>query len=217
MTSQQPSCGDHIESENGVIEVYVRELDQFFDSMDPSPFHEKDLDRSAHEYIVSTAKELSGGGRMALRVYLAKPVGLPDEGKILGDAIRVYFARQAELSHRTLREKWRWGWINLVIGLMLLALSVVVGEMVARRLEQGPLATVLRESLLIGGWVAMWRPMDFFLYEWWALRAESRILERLSEVAVRIVYTAESRPHNSNECAKFSSVRESTLQPVKEM
>jgi hypothetical protein len=103
MASEQPSCGDTIEPENGVIEVYVREVDQLFDSMDPSPFHEKDLVRNAHEYNVGTAKELSGGGKMALRVYLAKPVGLPDEGKILGDAIRVYFARQADLARRTLR------------------------------------------------------------------------------------------------------------------
>lgn len=217
MTTQQPSCGDHIESETGVIEVYVRELDQFFDSMDPSPFHEKDLDRSAHEYLVGTAKELSGGGKMALRVYLAKPVGLPDEGKVLGDAIRVYFRRQAEMARRTLREKCRWGWINLVIGLTLLGLSVIVGEIVARRLAQGPLATVLRESLLIGGWVAMWRPMDFFLYEWWAMRAELRIFEQLSEVAVRIVYTTESRRRTSDESVKFSPGREATLQPLKEI
>jgi hypothetical protein len=217
MESEQPSCGDTIVPESGVIEVYVRELDQLFDSMDPSPFHERDLDRSAHEYIVSAAKELSAGGKMALRVYLAKPVGLPDEGKILGDGIRVYFARQAEFARRTLREKWRWGWINLMIGLTLLVLSVVVGEMVARRLGRGPLATVLRESLLIGGWVAMWRPMDFFLYEWWAMRAELRIFERLSDVAVRIVYTKESRPRTSNECVTICSGSEATLQPLKEM
>jgi hypothetical protein len=180
--------------------------------MDPSPFHEKDLDRSAHEYIVSTAKELSASGNIALRVYLAKPVGLPDEGKLLGEAIRVYFARQAELSRRTLRERWRWGWINLVIVLTLLVLSVVVGEMVARRLGQGPLATVLRESLLIGGWVAMWRPMDFFLYEWWTLRAELRIFERLSDVAVRIVYTKEPHPLISGDRRKFTSGREAAVQ-----
>jgi hypothetical protein len=217
MASEQPSCGDTIEPESGVIEVYVRALDQLFDSMDPSPFHEKDLDRNAHEYIVSTARELSPSGKMALRVYLAKPVGLPDEGKILGEAIRVYFARQEEAARRTLHEKWSWGWFNLLIGLTLLAVSVIIGEVVARRLGQGPLATVLRESLLIGGWVAMWRPVDFFLYEWWALRAELRLFERLSRVAVRIVYTMESGPRTSSDSRTLCSGREATLQRVKEM
>jgi hypothetical protein len=55
---------------------------------------------------------------------------------------------------------------------------------------QGPLATVIRESLLIGGWVAMWRPMDFFLYELWIMRRELRIYQWLSRAAVRIVYAA---------------------------
>lgn len=66
--------------------------------MDPSPFHEKDLDSNAHEHIVSTAKKLSGGRKLSLGVYLAKPIGLPDEGKALGEAIRVYFARQQKWS-----------------------------------------------------------------------------------------------------------------------
>jgi hypothetical protein len=48
---------------------------------------------------------------------------------------------------------------------------------------------VVRESLLIGGWVAMWRPMEILLYEYWDLRREQRIYQRLSRVDVRIVYT----------------------------
>jgi hypothetical protein len=30
-------------------------------------------------------------------------------------------------------------------------------------------------SLVIGGWVAMWRPMEVFLYDWWPVRAEARL------------------------------------------
>ena len=39
-------------SGSDAIEVYVRDLSQLFDSMDPSPFHEEALDDSAAEYIV---------------------------------------------------------------------------------------------------------------------------------------------------------------------
>jgi len=193
------------DADNGVIEVYVRELDQLFDSMDPAPFHEKDLDRSAHEYIVSTAKELPAGAPTALVVYLAQPTGLSAEAKILEQAIRVYFARRSGLARQQLRERLRRGWISLMIGLILLVSSVLVGELVARRMGVGPLATVLRESLLIGGWVAMWRPMDFFLYEWWVMRRELQIYERLSQVAVRIIYTA---PQQADTPTATGSVRD---------
>ena len=45
---------------------------------------------------------------------------------------------------------------------------------------------VVRESLSIGGWVAMWRPMEIFLYDWWPIRAEARLYGRLSAMPVRI-------------------------------
>ena len=37
----------------GLIEVKLTELNQLFNSMDPSPFHERDLDHDAEEFIVS--------------------------------------------------------------------------------------------------------------------------------------------------------------------
>jgi hypothetical protein len=39
------------------IEIHLNELSQLFNSMDPSPFHEKDLDDDAEEFIVSWAQE----------------------------------------------------------------------------------------------------------------------------------------------------------------
>jgi hypothetical protein len=39
------------------IEIFVDKIEQLFNSMDPSPFHEKDLDHDAEEFIVSWAQE----------------------------------------------------------------------------------------------------------------------------------------------------------------
>lgn len=44
-----------------VIEMKLREVRQLFDTLDPSPFHEKDLDAAAEEYLVSAARELGRG------------------------------------------------------------------------------------------------------------------------------------------------------------
>lgn len=49
------------------------------------------------------------------------------------------------------------------------------------------------------------------------MRAELRMLEQLSDIAVRIVYTAESRPRTSDEPVTISSGREATLQPLNEI
>ncbi|MEA2735020.1 MAG: hypothetical protein QOE14_1471, partial [Humisphaera sp.] len=58
MADHRPTSGDEIADAAAVVELYVRELDQLFDSMDPAPFHEKGLDPDAEEYIVSYFKEL---------------------------------------------------------------------------------------------------------------------------------------------------------------
>jgi hypothetical protein len=107
----------------------------------------------------------------------------------VGDAIREHFARQSELSWRELRQLLRRGWITLIIGLSFLAVALAGSASVTRLMSDGPLTTVFRESLLIGGWVAMWRPLEIFLYDWWPLLGGRRIYDRLSRMAVRIVYS----------------------------
>jgi len=45
---------------------------------------------------------------------------------------------------------------------------------------------------VIGGWVAMWRPMEVFLYDWWPIRADARLADRLSAMPVRISYETDA-------------------------
>jgi hypothetical protein len=33
----------------------------------------------------------------------------------------------------------------------------------------------------------MWRPLENFLYDWWPIRAEARLFDRLSAMTVRVV------------------------------
>ena len=51
-------------------------------------------------------------------------------------------------------------------------------------------AGLLREGLLIGGWVAMWRPMQIYLYEWWPLRRRERIYAKLGNMPVEVIHRA---------------------------
>jgi len=51
-----------------LIEIHVAELRQLFNSIDPSPFEEKDLDPKAEEFIVGWAREAPLQAALALRV-----------------------------------------------------------------------------------------------------------------------------------------------------
>ena len=194
MANDIESAGDAIPPNCQVIEIHVAELSQLFNAIDPTPFREKDLDPKAEQFIVEWAKDVPDTTRLALLVHLDRPAGLADEAIVLRDAIRVYFSGRAEFTRRRLRELFRRGRTSLMIGLLALALAVALGGAVERALAGQRLGELLRESLLIGGWVAMWRPLEIFLYDWWPIRAEARLYDRLAAMPVRIVYHDDANP-----------------------
>jgi hypothetical protein len=171
-----------------VIEVRVAELRQLFNAIDPSPFRERDLDPRAEEFIVEWAGDLPRDARLALLVHLERSAGPPDEAPLLGESVHEYFKQRALQARRRLRELFRRGRLSLVIALAFLGASIATGDAVASFLRETRLAGVIREGLLIGSWVAMWRPLEVFLYDWWPIRAEARLYDRLSTMPVRIEY-----------------------------
>jgi hypothetical protein len=187
-THSRRSAGDEIPPNCQVIEVHVEELNQLFNAIDPAPFRQRDLDPDAEEFIVGWAREIRGDGPLALVVHLDRPAGPPEEPAILRDAIREFFGERAQVSRRRLRQLFRQGRTSLVIGIAFLAVSLLLGDIVGRLLGEGRVGEILRESFVIGGWVAMWRPMEVFLYDWWPIRADARLADRLSAMPVRISY-----------------------------
>jgi hypothetical protein len=184
---------DQVPAEHGIIEVRLREASQLFDSLDPSPFRERDLDRNAEEYIIESVKELPSRVPCTLVVHLDRPTGLPDEGRAIEDAIRVHFERRSGLLRRDLRRLMRRGVVSLGIGVAFMATFIIIAQWVVGLMSDSALSVLVRESLVIGGWVAMWRPLEIFLYDWWPILGERRLLDRIGRIRVRIVQTAQGQ------------------------
>jgi len=188
------SAGDPIPHKCSVIEVHVGELKQLFDAIDPSPFRDRDLDPKAEEFIVGWAKDLPRDAILALIVDLDREAGLPDEAAVLRDAIHEFFRHRAATYRQRLRELFRVGRTSLMIGLIALAAAIALGDFLATLLKGSRIGEILRESLTIGGWVSMWRPLEVFLYDWWPIRNEAILSDRLAAMPVRIRYANASGP-----------------------
>jgi len=186
-STSPPSAGDLLPSTCELIEVHLSELKQLFNAIDHSPFRERDLDPGAEEFIAGRAKEASPTATLGLAVYLDRPAGLPNEPDELREAIHEFFRHRADLARRSLRELFRRGRTSLVIAVCALGVSVATGNL-AGHFFSSHIAAILKEGLLIGGWVAMWRPMEIFLYDWWPIRADAALADRLSVMPVRISY-----------------------------
>jgi hypothetical protein len=193
MPADRRSAGDEIPPGREVIEVRVVELRQLFNAIDPSPFRERDLDPRAEEFIVDWSRDLPAGAKLALRVHLERPPGRDDEAVLLRDAVHGYFRRQAAGSRRNLRSLFQRGRTSLMIALAVLASSIGISDALGAYAGASRVAAILSEGLIIGGWVAMWRPLEVFLYDWWPIRAEARLFDRLAAMPVRLEYAGTER------------------------
>lgn len=173
------------EGDTLLIELRLDHVMQLFNSLDPTPFHSRDLDADAEAYIVGAARELTLGTPLKLVLYL--PPAAVDELQVgaLQAAIQHYFQYQAGVAERQRRLKLRQGRLSLLIGLLFLGFCMSLIGLLNTR-EQTAWVDLLQEGLLISGWVALWGPLEIFLYGWWPIYQMQRVYAKLGTIPVEV-------------------------------
>jgi hypothetical protein len=169
-----------VEDHQHLIEINLREPRQLFNSLDPAPFHEKDLDASAEEYIVSAVQELGTRQQNKLVIYL--PEVQEAERISIPAAISHYFAYRAQQARADLQQLLRFGSLSLLIGVAFLCLCLMLRE----GMLQANAGQIVTEGLLIVGWVALWRPLEVFLYEWWPIRQRQKRFQHIANMPMEV-------------------------------
>jgi hypothetical protein len=170
----------------GPILVKVATVERLFNPIDPQPLDRRDLDIEVADWISEWAAEQRGDGPVTIEVLVADASAAGRED-LVSEGIRNHFAYQRWATSRRLSRLWRDGRISLIIGLTALVTLTTASRLIVSS-GGGAFLTLLREGLAVAGWVAMWRPMEIFLYEWWPMRRERRTFQRLAEAD--IVFTA---------------------------
>ena len=173
-------------SKPAVIELQVEKVGQLFNTLDPMPFREKDLDHAAEDYIVGWARELAHKAPVLIMIHMPADEASSEHAKMLGQAVSRYFGYRANTVSKDLKELFRVGRYSLCIGLVVLALCVMGARVIVRAAWPGEFGPLLNEGLIILGWVANWRPIEIFLYDWWPVVRHRNILQRLAQAEVVI-------------------------------
>ena len=168
------------------IELRVVKLSELFNSMDPTPFHHRNLDSDAEEFLESWALEFPQNSHFKIIVHIEQ-MPKDDPSAIVTEAIHNYFEYKSERAKRNLSQLLLEGRISLIIGIGFLATCLLVADFLSASLVNNTFLRLLKESLLIGGWVAMWRPMQIFLYAWWPIVRRRRIYLNLARAVVHVV------------------------------
>jgi hypothetical protein len=174
------------------IELRLRDSAQLFNTLDPFPFREGDLSADAEQYIVEWARELPKDAPVEIVIHLQAPVSADRPVHDLPTAITGWFGARARAEAHALRELFRDGRLAFSIGFAVLALCLFLSWLLTQRME-GPFVRVLQESLIIIGWVVIWRPAEMFLYDWLPLLRRKRLFQRLARADVTVRQTTETR------------------------
>jgi hypothetical protein len=166
------------------VSIHVHELAQLFNSLDPSPFWDRDLDRDAAQFIEDEFREKLAADVWHLQVHTHQVTA---SGADLQSAIERYYERLAVTVRHQLHEQRLVGQWALAGGVTAFGVCMSLHETL-RSLLQG-LPRVLDEGLIILAWIALWRPLEVLLYEWVPLYRRRRLYERLSHLRVFVHVT----------------------------
>ena len=170
----------------GKIEIELRQAAQLFNTMDPSPFRESDLADEAEAYIVDQATDLPKSAPIEVVIYLPRSELAHAAGMDMAGAVRNYFGMRVKAASAELRDLFKTGRLSLLVGFLVLSTCVVIGFVFTDYFEDSAISDIMRESFLIFGWVAIWKPSEIFLYAWPPIAQRRKLFRRLSEATVTV-------------------------------
>lgn len=178
------------------LHLKVHVLDELFNSFDPAPFFTQELDHAAELYIEKWARRFPAHSQLHLSVHLdAAPSDAGQPAK-LSRAVHEHFLLRAQSARVDLSDLLWQGRLSLLIGCGFVAICMLLADLL-RTHTAGPLPAIFREGLTIIGWVALWRPVQIFLYEWWPIWRRIQVFSNLEHMRVELLVNNVSISHPS--------------------
>lgn len=164
------------------VSIHVRDVAQMFNSLDPSPFWDRDLDRDAAEFIEEEFSEKLSAQTWHLHVHSHDGAALAAD---LQAAVEHYYERLAGSARYRLRDEMRVAQVALLGGVAIFLLSMTLRGVLTGMLQDSA-PRMLDEGLIIIAWLALWRPVESLVYGWVPLYRKRRLYERLAAVRVSV-------------------------------
>jgi hypothetical protein len=179
------------------LHLKAGKLDELFNSLDPAPFFTQELDASAEQYIERWARRYPAHSQLHLSVHLSDAPADTSQASKLARAVREHFSFRTQRARDDLADLLWQGRLSLLIGGAFVVACVLLADLL-RTHATGPLAVILREGLTIVGWVALWRPIQIFLYEWWPIWRRVQTLTNLQHMRVELIANDVSLTHSAH-------------------
>jgi hypothetical protein len=177
-----------VQTDPGTIELRLRNVSQLFNTLDPFPFRERDLAPEAEEYIIDWAQDLPADQPVRIVIHVPPDAAGLSTAPDLAHAITTWFGERTKTETRQLRTLFRDGRLALLIGVIILSVCLFLA-LRSSELIGATYGRVLQESLIIVGWVVIWRPAEIFLYDWLPIVRRRKLFSRLANATVTVQTT----------------------------
>lgn len=167
----------HVEGKHW-IEVRIKSPLQLFDMRDPAPFRERELDDSFVEYVMASAREFSITSPLKIVIYIQESESNDLTRDSIREAIRSFLAYRIDLQKGDLKNHIKKAQLFLLIGLLTLASCIGVAQNLKVPSPPGAIG-ILREGIVIFGWVSVWKPIELILFDWYPLFEKLRFYKKL--------------------------------------
>jgi len=171
------------------IEVRIKNPLQLFDARDPAPFRERDLDDDFVEYITASVREFSISTSIKIVIYIEEGESKDLPRDSIREAIHSYLAYKIDLQRGDLKAFIKRAQLFLVIGLLVLVSCLGVAQSLTIPNPPGSIG-ILREGIVIFGWVSIWKPIELILFDWYPLFEKLRFYKKLLGTEIDIRFTA---------------------------
>jgi hypothetical protein len=165
-----------------VLTVELGSAEELFFAPSPDPTWRR-FDTDAG--IDRLARQLEAMPRSA-RVGASVLLRLPDEPPGLREGFDRYCKSVIERLKQQVVIRKREGRKALIVALCILAVAMTISVYFRSAPIPWYLQTILGEGFMIGGWVALWRPIDLLLYDNWPDRERIAIWQGLAAAPIRI-------------------------------
>ena len=164
---------------SATVRIRVQSLTDMFQSLDPSPFADRDLAAVAASFIESEFQDKRAAKIWHLSVE-APGNPTPEE---LQAAVRTHYLRQAASAKLARREFLRLAHVSLIGGLSIFTSCIALLAVVERFTHPWSGVT---QGLTVFASLALWRPAEALLYGWIPYFRRERLCERLARLRVTV-------------------------------
>jgi hypothetical protein len=172
----------------GPIAIALADPGQMIETQAVSPFRDGDLLRpEAADYLLRRTRMLPRNVPVRIAITLpADALGAPEAARI-APAIAAHFAALARTEDKAMADHMADAWRAATIGLVVFGFALAIAWRLYARLEDYAFARIVRESFVILGWVAMWKPVEMLVHERLPIARRRRLYRRIASADITIL------------------------------